>query len=470
MAGARLREMMTTYGRLLIVTIAWGTLAFGAVYPWAYWPLAIAAIGLGLWGIALGGTWADPRTRHLSLALGAIAVAVFIQIVDIPYSWLATLSPSVERFLNEFQIGYLPPGRHALSLDPAATAVAFGLFCAFGLLLIGLVRAIRFVRLDAFMSQLMTLGVGLAIFGVVQKALIDEVNPALYGFWKPEHGGNPFGPFVNRNHFAGWMVMVLPLVIGYSCAVVYRSRRPRAGDWSGWLRWIATVEASRFVLVAFVVVALGMSLALTGSRSGIASLAVAIAVFGAFLLTRRGARRARLMAAVYLGVVLVSAVAWAGVDRTVDRFGRASSDAGGRLDAWSDTVDIIRDFPAFGSGVGTYGHAMLLYQTGGRDVMHAHAHNDYLQIVAEGGLLVTLPVLVTLGLVVVVIRRRLSSGDDDPLTYWVRVGAVAGLGGIAAQSVVEFSLQMPGNRVMFVVLLALAMHRPLRRSVDAYRV
>ena len=401
---------------------------------------------------------------------GPSPLAVFIQIIDIPYSWLATLSPSVERFLSEFQLGYLPAGSHALSLDPAATAVAFGLFCAFALLLIGLVRAIRFVRLDAFMSQLMTLGVGLAIFGVVQKALIDEVNPALYGFWKPEHGGNPFGPFVNRNHFAGWMVMVLPLVIGYSCAVVYRSRRPRAGDWSGWLRWIATVEASRFLLVAFVVVALGMSLALTGSRSGIASLAVAIAVFGAFLLTRRGARRARLMAAVYLGVLLVSAVAWAGVDRTVDRFGRASSDAGGRLDAWSDTVEIIRDFPAFGSGVGTYGQAMLLYQTGGRDVMYAHAHNDYLQIVAEGGLLVALPALVALGVVVVVVRRRLSSGDDDPLTYWVRVGAVAGLAGIAAQSVVEFSLQMPGNRVMFVLLLALAMHRPLRRSVDANRV
>ena len=130
MARARLREM-TAYGRLLIVTIAWGTLAFGAVYPWAYWPLAIASIGLGLWGISLGGTWADPRTRHLSLALGAIAAAVFIQIIDVPYSWLATLSPAVGRFLSEFQIGYLPAGSHALSLDPATTAVAFGLFSAF---------------------------------------------------------------------------------------------------------------------------------------------------------------------------------------------------------------------------------------------------------------------------------------------------------------------------------------------------
>jgi O-antigen ligase len=252
--------------------------------------------------------------------------------------------------------------------------------------------------------------------------------------------------------------------------VVYRARRPASSDSAAWMRWLTTVEASRFLLVAFVVVSLGMSLALTGSRSGVAGFVVAVSVFGAFMLTRRGARRARTMAAVYLSVLLVSAVAWAGVDRTVDRFGKASSDAGGRLTAWSDTLTIIRDFPAFGTGLGTYGKAMLLYQTNGRDVMYAEAHNDYLQIAAEGGFLVGVPVIAALGLIGFVIRRRLTSGDDDPLTYWIRMGAVAGLAGIAAQSIVEFSLQMPGNRVMFVLLLALAMHRPSRRSVHANRV
>ena len=156
-------------------------------------------------------------------------------------------------------------------------------------------RTLRYVNLDSLLNQLMGIGVGLAILGVVQKAIIDPVDPRLYGFWKPEFGGNPFGPFVNRNHFAGWMVMALPLVIGYSCAVVYTSRRPATHDLPAWMRWMTTVEGSRFLLVAFVVVALGMALALTGSRSGIASFAVATAVFGAFLLTRRAARRARVL-------------------------------------------------------------------------------------------------------------------------------------------------------------------------------
>jgi O-antigen ligase len=461
---------MRLFGVLLTAVVAWGALAFGAVYPWAYWPLAVASAGLGLWGIFETHAWQDPRTRHLAIAVFAIAFAIFLQVVSLPDGWVEAISPGVSHFLSEFELGYRATGAHALSLDPRSTAVAFGLFCAFGLLLVGLVRAIRMVRLDWLINQLMGLGVGLAILGVVQKALLDVDHPRLYGFWQPEFGGNPFGPFVNRNHFAGWMVMTLPLVIGYSCAVRYQSRRPRPGDWGGWASWFTTVQASRFLLVAFVVVALGMSLALTGSRSGIASFAVATAVFGAFLLSRTAARRARVLAAVYLSVLIVSAVAWAGVDRAVDRFGKAGADADGRLSAWSDTLNIIRDFPAFGTGIGTYGRAMLLYQTHGRDVMYAHAHNDYLQVAAEGGLLVGIPVVAGLLLVGFVIRRRLKSGDDDVLTYWTRVGAIAGLAGIAAQSVVEFSLQMPGNRVMFVVLLALAMHRPARRSVDANRV
>ena len=133
--------------------------------PWAYWPLAIAATGLGMWGIFLGGTWADPRTRHLTIALSGIAAAIFFQIVDVPFSWLASCRRRVERFLSEFELGYRPNGKHALSLDAPTTAVAFGLFFAFALLLIGLVRAVRYMNLDRLMSQLMAFAVGLALFG-----------------------------------------------------------------------------------------------------------------------------------------------------------------------------------------------------------------------------------------------------------------------------------------------------------------
>jgi hypothetical protein len=79
-------------------------------------------------------------------------------------------------------------------------------------------------------------------------------------------------------------------------------------------------------------------------------------------------------------------------------------------------------------------------------------------------------VLALLAVIAMQIRRRLTSGDDSTLTAWVRVGAVGGLVAIAVQSVVEFSLHMPGNVVLFVVLLALAVHRPARPPAHAHRV
>jgi len=65
---------------------------------------------------------------------------------------------------------------------------------------------------------------------------------------------------------------------------------------------------------------------------------------------------------------------------------------------------------------------------------------------------------VALALVVLAIRRRFAAGDDDVVTYWIRVGATTGLVAIAAQAFVEFSLQMPGNAALCVVLLAIALH------------
>jgi O-antigen ligase len=195
-------------------------------------------------------------------------------------------------------------------------------------------------------------------------------------------------------------------------------------------------------------------------------------VFGVFAVRRTHDRRSRWLLGGYVLVIVVGAIAWAGTDMALVRFMTARSDSPGRFVAWRDAWQIASDFPWVGTGLGTFGKAMLVYQTASRPWMYAQAHNDYLQLLAEGGLLVVLPALVAASLVLVAIRHRLAQAADPPLTRWIRAGAVAGLAGIAAQSAVEFSLQMPGNTVLFVLLLALAMHRPRSesRSSAAVRV
>jgi O-antigen ligase len=460
-----------SYRLLLVGLLAWSVLAFGGVYPWAYWPVIVISAGLGAWAIPITAAWRDARVRTLGLALCAVAAAIAVQLVPLPPDMVLALSPDTARWLREARFGLTADGGwRPLSLAPRDTAIVLTEFVAFALLLIGLVRAIRHVGIPWLLTQLAGLGMGLAVLGVVQRLLTDADQPLVYGFWRPVQGGNPFGPFVNRNHFAGWMVMALPLLVAFSMGLALDRDGSRRDGWANWLRWSSTVEAHRVLVVVASALGMGLALVVTGSRSGLASLAVGLTAVAALMWRRLPTRGARLAAVTYVVLVMLGAVGWAGVDRTLDRFGPASRDFTSRMAAWRDTLRMVEGFPWAGVGLGAYGEAMLVYQSGPREVQYVQAHNDYLQLAAEGGLLVGLPAL---GLALVVIRhvrRRCRSGEDAPLTQWIRAGAVGGLVGIAAQSLVEFSLHLPGNGVLFVLLMALALHRPSRPPAHAHRV
>jgi O-antigen ligase len=469
--------------RLVIAALAWGALAWGSVYPWGYWPLAALSAGIGIHAIVVNRAWHDPRVRHLGLALIAVVAAVTVQLVALPYETVQRLSPGVDRFFREYVVGFVPPPLQTLSIAPISTLVSLSLIVAFALLFCGLVSALRRMSLEWLINHVLGFGVALAVLGLIEKAFSINVGiPRSAGFWD-EDVANSFGPFYNRNHFAGWMVMALPLITGYSCAVLaktYRSREP--GALAG-VRWLMTVEASRFLVVAFSALLMGVALVVTGSRSGIASFAGATCVFGFVALRRSRSRRTTLVTLGYLGVILLGALLWAGTDATIGRFMAAQTDAQGRISGWKDNARMVSDFRWFGIGIGAYPRAMLVYQSEDRQGIHGHAHNEYLQLAAEGGVLVGVPAAVTLWLLIAGIRRRIVLDVDDTTTMWIRAGAVAGLAGIAAQSMLEFSLQVPANKVLFIFLLAIALHRargdtlrtPRRAerhtaSHDAYRV
>jgi len=106
---------------------------------------------------------------------------------------------------------------------------------------------------------------------------------------------------------------------------------------------------------------------------------------------------------------------------------------------------------------------MLFFQTSDRTQHFAEAHDDYLQLAAEGGLLVCGAALLLLVLVVRETRQRFQESAGDPAGYWIRVGAVTGLVAIALQEIGDFSLQMPGNAALCCVLVGIAIQRPRPR-------
>jgi O-antigen ligase len=167
--------------------------------------------------------------------------------------------------------------------------------------------------------------------------------------------------------------------------------------------------------------------------------------------------------------MLITVASWGNVERTLVQFEGSAGTIGGRLAIWQDAWRIVQDYPLTGTGLNTFGIAMLHYQSGPRTQLVVEAHNDYLQLAAEGGLLLGIPILITLMLLIREIWLRFREGADDTRTYWLRAGAVTGLGAIAVMEVFDFTLQMPGAAVMFVVLVAIAIHKPdyLRRQSAA---
>ena len=193
------------------------------------------------------------------------------------------------------------------------------------------------------------------------------------------------------------------------------------------------------------------------SRSSIIGLAAMVTLFAWLASQRRrlGTTR-RGLAVVSLGAALVAGVAWRGPDRVVSWF-QDDRNLLSRIDAWRDAWDVIRAFPIFGTGLNTFGDAMLFYQKRNAGFHMAQAHNDYLQLAAEGGLLVVVPALVAAVLLARAIRRNLRAARPESRGYWIRAGAAIGLVPIAVQEVVEFSLQIPVNAFLFATLAAVAL-------------
>jgi O-antigen ligase len=466
--AARLETTLTATG---ILAVIWGALAFGAVYPWAYAPLAVTCALTGCAAL-LATRRGRPPIPELSIGLAAIGLAIAVQLAPLPRPLLDLVSPNADTFLGQSELtaavnaagaagdADLP---HAASLVPRKTALGLALFASFAVFLLGMTRLASAVGASAIARSVVVFGIVLALVGIAQYVflggLIEPIK--IYGFWGPIAGAASFGPFINRNHFAGWMLMALPLALGGARGAWHAGQSLASGALSDRISWLSSPSAAGAQVMSFGAAVMGLSLLMSQSRSGMVGFAAGALMFASAIIRRQATVRSRIAAAVVTGLILTMVAAWAGLDPIARRVLTVRDDAataGGRRQAWSDTLRIVRDFPIAGTGLDTFGTAMLLYQTN-RDQHFQEAHNDYLQLAAEGGLLIGVPVLFTLGIFVRDVRRRFKEAPKEGTTYWLRVGAVIGLVSIALQSSIEFSLQMPGNAAFFAVVAAIALHR-----------
>ena len=277
-----------------------------------------------------------------------------------------------------------PP--RSLSLAPDATAWALAAGVAILLTFWSARSAFARGGTRAASRGLAWVGLALGPLVIVQHA----TSPRLL-YWRIHPiAGNayPYGPFVNRNDLATWIIMALPLTVGYVIARVQSRHRPgEAFDLE------ANVDATALWLGA-AVCALTAGLITSLSRSGLTGAAVAGFVM-IWLARGRLARRHAAWLFVVLAAIGLAATAYANVGPLATKLGDAFSEGvGGRLAIWQQTWPMVRGFWPVGVGVGAYERGMLLYPKRSPLFYLNHAHSEYLQILAEGGALLAVPMAV----------------------------------------------------------------------------
>ncbi len=447
---------------IVTALLAWGVLSFGAVYSWGYGALGIAIAACALWTMRQTGI-GKPGVTFLCLAL--LILTCGAQVVSLPRETLERLSPATAQFLKSVDVAYASGllGGHAVSVDPTRTlrALAFILlFSAWVWVCASLAHhTAAFTR--SLVRNVVALGVVVAVIGLAQSATF---NGKLLWFWEPMfYSTNAFGPFVNRNHFAGWMLLALMLSLGYLFGRFITQTTSNTPTWRDRMLWLGSADGTTVMLTGIAVVVMGCALVWTMSRSGIAAAGVGASILSAAAVYRSKRRSLRVALAAYLLVTVVGVVAWRGTDTLFAWYGNTQT-LEWRFALWRDTIPALKDFWVTGSGLNTYGTLMVAYAPADMSHQPREAHNDYLQLAVEGGVLLGIPVFLLIVAVVRKVLHRLMQAQDE-MTWWIRMGAAAGICGIAVQELTEFSLQIPGVALLFATCVALAVHEPARVQV-----
>ena len=441
----------------LVALAGWTLFAFAGAYPWTTLPLLPGAF---LLVVVVRPSIGRLRQRTLDFALIACLLVVAFQLLPLPPGMRLALSPHVGAVDRALWVGapgdpLNGPGQ-PLSIDVTATRGAFALAAAFVCLFWSAREMVARGGVRTVARGIAWTGLALATVALAQHA----TAPTLLYWSFPTVFNAPFGPYRNRNDFASWLIMGIPLTAGYIAARI-QSRRGNPG------RPLAEIVDGSAVWLVGSVCLMSAALLTSLSRSGLIGAGAALLSF-LWLSRARVSRsgRLRLLAAGVL--VLAIAMTYVEAGALTGRLEETLAiGIGGRQTIWRETWGMTRDFWFTGVGAGAYERGMLVYQQTRSGFTFNHAHDEYLQLAAEGGWLLSLPAALALIAGAWQIGRQLRA--DRTSIFWIRAGAASGVVAIAVQSVWDTGLRMPANAVLFALLAAVALHESGKASGEEIR-
>jgi O-antigen ligase len=403
---------------------------FGAVEGEHALPIEALALLMGAAAVAARARRGDRPLPFPAVTLPVLLLAALpaVQLLPIPAGSGAWVAPGLGRF------GLLH--LTTLSVQPYATFLALVRWASYAAFLIAALEVLgRPGAPRAALAVMAALGVLEALYGVGNLLL---GNARLLWLPRIAYAGDATGTLVNRNHFGTAMVLCLSALL----AVRWLAPHRRRAD-----------ERALTVLALAGATAIGLGTVLSHSRGGMVCLVAALAVAAALAPHDSEGRGGRRIVAAVVGLVLVYG-AYVGLGPVAERFGEIGErPQAGRVELWRDTVRVFRDFPLAGAGAGTFETVFPAYRRpAGEYVPYAHAHQDYLELAAEGGIValalaaaaaVAFAAALRAGFARLAGRRRLALA-----------ALTAGLAASLLHAAADFPLHIPG--IVFLVLLAAA--------------
>ena len=446
---ARRLESISRAGLLGLILLA--PLPFGAVVGWAWSGFAVALGGL----LALSGLARVlvprplPRaTRDVGIGFALLALPAVLQLVPLPARLVAALSPATRDLYSAMApaAAWMP-----LSQDSHATlsALVWGAACAAAAVLVTLLFEGR--RLSMLLATLVTLGALQAFYGLVEFL---SGRQRILAYTKVYYTDSVTGTYINRNHFAGLLLLVLPLAAAW---LITRARRlsgaaPRR---QGTRRLLALADpgAGPATLLALAVCLMVAGLTLSFSRAGAFLGAVAAIALVAIL---RPFRPRVMIAAVLLAIFGLVPLMVRGPGRLAEVGSSLPAElvaSSGRLAVWTAALPMLLDHSVIGTGLGTFAEAWSRYRPAAVRLAYDHAHQDYLEWAVETGL----PGVLLLGVVAVVFVRRSRQAMRVAASNADRVivqGLLIGLLALALHGLVDFNAHIPANLLLAAIAAA----------------
>ena len=254
------------------------------------------------------------------------------------------------------------------------------------------------------------------------------------------------GTFVNKNHFAAYLNMVVACLIGLVLFDSYSDKARSGGKSSDW-------TASRNVLVSFLCIVV-FALVITQSRGAGISFVVSMATLLISIGMNPTGRDRFGLKLLVLAIISLSVAAFFGQEIISDRILSAEQDVSSRTEIWTLTTQLIKDFLLFGVGVGNYAAAIPLYESKNMGVFINHAHNDYLELLAEQGV-VGFSILAFIIFACALKALKIVMYCKDPKILIITGVGIFGVTSMLAHAVVDFNFYIPSNAAYFYVFLAL---------------